>query len=99
MEPERSAGLKLAPYAIQESGSKKTHTLPATQRIESERGAGRRASKPNRERRATSSLVPFAWPNTSHARQTGSDAYRAKRPKPPIRSIGDLRRKKSGSPG
>src|SRR5262249_37719140 len=36
---------------------------------------------------------------TSHARQTGSAAYLANKPKPPILFTGDFSRKKNGSPG
>jgi hypothetical protein len=43
--------------------------------------------------------APFAVPYTSHAIDTGSDEYRAKKPNPPIALCGALSLKKIGSPG
>lgn len=71
---------------IQSFGAKETGCVIAMQPMTRLNDMGVRAP----ERRASrlsnsySSAVPFAWPNTSQARRTGSGAKRAKRPKPPI---------------
>lgn len=98
-DPDKFCGLKLEGTATKASGSKKTQSVTATHPIESDGPTERRASRASLSRSSASSRVPFAWPKTSHARQTGRDASRAKSPNPPIRLIGDFRRKKNGSPG
>jgi hypothetical protein len=78
---DQSVGL-----GIQSSGAKKTGCVIAMHPITRSNDIGMRAPerRPSRLSSSYSSAVPFAWPNTSHARQTGSGAKRAKSPKPPI---------------